>query len=64
MKNLFNKMTATDYHLEWMYLFEERLGMLCGKAEPDQAQLDLAANAADAIAAMYGGPKPEEYSGA
>lgn len=31
-------MTEREYDLEWQYLYEERLGLLCGNATPTVEQ--------------------------
>ena len=35
-------MTREEYDAEWRYRVEERLGILCGAAEPTEAQMDIA----------------------
>lgn len=38
---------------EWMYLFVERIGMICGCADPSDEEIIAAARDVDRIMAMY-----------
>ena len=42
-------MTLTDSELsqEWLYRYEERLGILCGTADPTPEQIKIAEDEAD-----------------
>lgn len=48
-----NSMTPAQLQEEWNYRFKERLGILCGAAEPSAIDLALAKKEADYWLANY-----------
>lgn len=40
-------MTPQDLHDEWLYIFSERLGILCGVREPTAVEREMARKDAD-----------------
>ena len=40
-------MKLTDYITEWNYIYAERIGLLCGLAEPTPEQKQMASDDAD-----------------